>query len=190
MKYWEILIFCLGLSLDVFAVAVCQGAVLGKIRPGRLSVMCLIFCAAQTAALELGRLLARFPRLASAYTHSERVWRAIAAMIFFLLAAYLIVKAVRNRDIFEHRSEMNYKSVFFTALLTSLDALLVGISSGFLDAFWASSLLTLFGITAVCVVLGVTMGYHFGYRQKGVAYWIGGALFIAAGVDVFAQYLF
>ena len=190
MKYWEILIFCLGLSLDVFAVAVCQGAVLGKIRPGRLTVTCLIFCAMQTAALELGRLLSRFPRLASAYSQSESVWRSLSAMIFFALAVYLIVKAIRNRAVFEHRSELNYRKIFFTAVLTSLDALLVGVSSGFLDAFWASSLLTLFGITAVCVVLGVTMGYHFGYRQKSVAYWIGGALFLAAGVDVFAHYLF
>ena len=28
MRYWEILVFCLGISLDVFGAAVCQGAVL------------------------------------------------------------------------------------------------------------------------------------------------------------------
>ncbi|MBQ3277388.1 MAG: manganese efflux pump [Oscillospiraceae bacterium] len=190
MRYWEILLFCLGLSLDVFAVAVCHGAVLGKIRPGRLCIACLIFCAAQTAALELGRLLARFPRLAAAYSQHETLWHTLAAGIFFLLAAYLAVKAVRRREVFEHRSELLYKNVLLTAGITSLDALLVGISSGFLNAFWASSLATLFVVTGVCAALGVAMGYFFGYRQKTAAYWIGGALFLAAGVDVFARYLF
>ena len=31
MRYWEILVFCLGISLDVFGAAVCQGAVLGEL---------------------------------------------------------------------------------------------------------------------------------------------------------------
>lgn len=190
MKYWEILIVCLGLSLDVFAVAVCEGAVLGKIRPGRLAVMSLIFCAVQTAMLELGRGLARFPRLAAAYSQSEKGWRSLAAAIFLALAVYFIVRAIRRKDIFEHRSEIHFRHVTATAILTGIDALLAGVSSGFLDAFWASTLLTLFIITAVCVVAGVTMGYHYGYKQKTIAYWIGGALFLAAGVDVFAQYLF
>ena len=190
MRYWEILIVCLGLSLDVFAVAVCEGAVLGKIRPGRLAVMSLIFCAVQTGMMELGRLLARFPRLVNAYSQAEKSWRSLAAAIFLILAVYFIVKAIRRKDIFEHRSEINLKQVTLTAVLTGLDALLVGIGSGFLDAFWASSLLTLFGVTAVCVGGGVARGYYYGYRQKTAAYWIGGALFLAAGIDVFAKYLF
>ena len=47
MRYWEILVFCLGISLDVFGAAVCQGAVLGELRRRRIAAYCLIFCAAQ-----------------------------------------------------------------------------------------------------------------------------------------------
>ena len=39
MLYWEILLVCLGLSLDVFAVAICQGALLGRIKKGPLTAM-------------------------------------------------------------------------------------------------------------------------------------------------------
>ena len=190
MRFWEILLFCLALSLDVFAASVCVGAVLGKIRPGRLAVMSLIFCAFQTGMLALGQLLAKFPRFSSAYSQWDPLCRGLAALIFLALAVYFVVRALQHRDIFEHVSEINYKSITITAVITGLDALLVGIGAGFLDAFRVSSLVTLFFITAVCAVAGVTMGYHFGYRQKTVAYWIGGALFLAAGVDVFAQYLF
>ena len=65
MRYWEILVFCLGISLDVFGAAVCQGAVLGELRRRRIAAYCLIFCAAQVAAMELGRLLGMLPRFAS-----------------------------------------------------------------------------------------------------------------------------
>lgn len=54
MRYWEILVFCLGISLDVFGAAVCQGAVLGELRRRRIALYCLIFCAAQVAAMEIG----------------------------------------------------------------------------------------------------------------------------------------
>ena len=43
MRYWEILVFCLGISLDVFGAAVCQGAVLGELRRRRIAAYCLIF---------------------------------------------------------------------------------------------------------------------------------------------------
>ena len=37
MRYWQILVFCLGISLDVFGAAVCQGAVLGELRRRRIA---------------------------------------------------------------------------------------------------------------------------------------------------------
>ena len=72
MRYWEILVFCLGISLDVFGAAVCQGAVLGELRRRRrIAAYCLIFCAAQVAAMEMGRLLGMLPRFASYYTVAQ-----------------------------------------------------------------------------------------------------------------------
>lgn len=184
MRYWEILVFCLGISLDVFGAAVCQGAVLGELRRRRIAAYCLIFCAAQVAAMELGRLLGMLPRFASYYTVAQGLWHILGALIFFVLGVCLIVKAVRKKTVFEHRSEITYKKVVGTAVLTSLDSLLAGVSSRFLDAYWLSCLATLFGVTALCALGGVSVGYHFGYPQKNTAYWIGGALFLVTGVDV------
>ena len=189
MQYWEILILCIGLSLDVFAVAVCEGALLERIKLGRVLVMSAIFCLWQVGALALGRALARFPRLADAYVHTSHVWRGIAAAILFLLAGYLIYRALRRKPLYEHRSELSYRRVLLTAIITSVDALLVGFSSGFLYAYWLFCCLTLLGVTVLCVILGVLTGYHFGYEQKTKAYWCGGVLFLAAAVDVLARHL-
>lgn len=190
MRYWEILVFCLGISLDVFGAAVCQGSVLGELNRHHVAVYCLIFSVIQVAAMEIGRLLGMLPRFASYYTVAGGVWQLLAALIFVGLGAYLIVKAIRRKTVFEHRSEITYKKVFGTAVLTSLDSLLAGISSRFLDAHWLSCLATLFGVTAMCALSGVSVGYHFGYSQKNVAYWIGGGLFLVAGADVLIRSMF
>ena len=124
------------------------------------------------------------PRFASYYTVSQGLWRLFGALIFFALGVYLIVKAIRKKAVFEHRSEITYKKVMGTALITSLDSLLAGISSRFLDAYWLSCLATLFGVTALCAFFGVSVGYHFGYSQKNTTYGIGGALFFLTGVVV------
>ena len=120
MRYWEILVFCLGISLDVFGAAVCQGAVLGELRRRRIALYCLIFCAAQVAAMEIGRLLGMLPRFASYYTVAQGLWHILGALIFFVLGVCLIVKAVRKKTVFEHRTEITYKKVVGTAVTRAL----------------------------------------------------------------------
>ena len=189
MQYWEILVFCVGISLDVFGAAVCQGAVLGELKGGRIAKFCLIYCAAQVAAMELGRLVGTLPRFAPYYTVAVGIWKILAALIFFALGVFLLYKAIRKKAVFEHRSEIRYKNVLGTAVLTSLDSLLAGVCSRFLDAFWLPCLATLFGVTALCTVGGIATGYHFGYSQKNVAYGIGGVLFLITAADVIIRFL-
>ena len=54
MSLIEILIISIGLSLDVYAVVVCQGAVLLKIEKTKLLKMSLFFCAWQVVAVAIG----------------------------------------------------------------------------------------------------------------------------------------
>jgi putative Mn2+ efflux pump MntP len=189
MLYWEILLVCLGLSLDVYAVSVCQGAMLGCIKKGRLAVMGIIFCVMQVTALELGQHLSALPSLWKFYDATLTAWHVLSALIYFALAVYLLIKAIRHQPIFERRSEIRYRRIFSLAALTSIDALLVGFSSGLLDAYWLSSGITLFVITALFVIAGVFTGYHFGYEPQNKASWGGGALFVAAGVIILLRHL-
>ena len=184
MEYAVILFFCLGISLDVFGATVCQGSMLASLERGRIAVLCLIYSVVQVAAMEIGRLLGTLPRFASYYTVSQGLWTFLAALIFFALGVYLVVKAIRRKDIFEYRSEIRFKKVLGAAVLTSIDSLFSGIGARFLDTSWVSCLLTLFGVTALCAFGGISIGYHFGYTQKNTAYWIGGVLFIITGAAV------
>lgn len=186
MEFWEVLVCCAGLSLDVMAMCVCEGSLLRQVHGGRLTVMCLIFCLWQVGALELGRLISRLSRLGA---QSVPFWRILAVIILFGLAALYILKALRRRAVFEHCSEISYKRVLLGAVITSIDALFVGASTGFLETRWLFSFVTLFVVTAICGALGVFIGFHFGYEQKTKAYWCGGVLFLAAGFDVLFRHL-
>lgn len=45
MNIWEILLTAAGLSLDVYAVCICKGAVIGRIDGKKLTQMCIVFSA-------------------------------------------------------------------------------------------------------------------------------------------------
>jgi len=189
MLYWEILLVCVGLSLDVFAAAICQGALLGRINKGRLTVMGIIFCVMQVAALELGQSLSALSSLWQYYEMSYQIWAVLSALIYLALGAYLVIKAILHQPIVERRSEIRYRRILGLAALTSIDALLAGFSSGLLNTYWLSSGLTLFLITGLGVVTGVITGYYFGYEPKTKAYWGGGLLFLAIGITTLIRYL-
>ena len=189
MLYWEILLVCLGLSLDVFAVAICQGALLGRIKKGPLTAMGSIFCVMQVGALELGQQLSTLPSLWKFYDTTLTAWQLLSALIYFALGCYLIIKAIRRQPIVERRSEIRFSRIFGLAALTAIDALLVGFSSGLLNAYWLTSGITLLVVTALFVIGGVFTGYHFGYEPKTKAYWGGGALFLATGIITLIRHL-
>lgn len=189
MVYWEILLVCIGLSLDVYAAAVCQGALLGHIKKGRLTVMVGIFCLMQVAGLELGQQLSALPSLWTLYDATLSAWRILSALIYFALGTYLLIKAIRRQPIVERRSEIRFRRVIGLAALTGIDALLVGFSSGLLNTYWLTSGATLFVVTGLCVVFGVITGYHFGYEPKTKAHWGGGLLFVAIGVITLIRHL-
>ena len=111
MSFGEILIVCFGLSLDVFAVTACMGAMLARIRAGRLIVLCLIFSLWQVIAFVLGRLLSALLQPDGVSAVTLGIWRIVSAGIFLALGGLLIGKALKNKVIFEHRSEFPIKKV-------------------------------------------------------------------------------
>ena len=63
MNIWEILLTAAGLSLDVYAVCICKGAVIGRIDGKKLTQMCIVFSAWQVCALLAGICLLWFLKL-------------------------------------------------------------------------------------------------------------------------------
>lgn len=189
MSLVEILIASVGLSLDVYAVVVCQGAVLLKIEKMKLFKMCLIFCIWQVAAVEVGHLITLIPYFSIKAENVQNICEMISVIIFMVLGLYMLYKAWKNEGILERLSEINYKQVCIAACFTSIDALLAGMGFGFLDTEAVAVDLSILIVTAFVVILGLYTGYRLGYEHKTKAYGIGGTLLLISAVDIVFRYL-
>lgn len=189
MNLFEILIISVGLSLDVYAVVVCQGAVLMKIERMKLFKMSLIFCAWQVAAVMAGHWVTRIPYLSVAADNMRRIWELISVIIFLALGVYMLYKSWKNEAVLERRGSINYKQVCVAACFTSIDALFAGMGMGFLFTKMVMVALVMLVVTAVVVVLGLYTGMRLGYEQKTKAYGLGGILLFISAFDVIFKYL-
>lgn len=189
MSLIEILIISIGLSLDVYAVVVCQGAVLLKIEKTKLLKMSLFFCAWQVVAVAIGHAVTLIPYLADIAKNVSYVGEFISVIIFTVIGVYMLYKAWKNEGILERLSDVNYKHLCVAAFFTSLDALFVGMGFGLLKARFYIVALSILIITAVMVILGLYTGMRLGYEQKTKAYGIGGILLLISAIDVVLKYL-
>ena len=113
----------------------------------------------------------------------------IAAVIFFCLGVRLIVKAIKNEHVNEHREEnLGFKRFWRMAAVTSIYTLLTGIAFGFLETNLMVILIMIVCLTIAVVIMGTYTGYHFGFEHKRKAY-VGGAILLwIAGFDVVFRY--
>ena len=182
MSLIEILIISIGLSLDVYAVVVCQGAVLLKIEKTKLLKMSLFFCAWQVVAVAIGHAVTLIPYLADIAKNVSYVGEFISVIIFTVIGVYMLYKAWKNEGILERLSDVNYKQLCVAALFA-------GMGFGLLKARFYIVALSILIITAVMVILGLYTGRRLGYEQKTKAYGIGGILLLISAIDVVLKYL-
>ena len=101
------------------------------------------------------------------------------------LGVRLIVKAIKNERVNEHREEnLGFKRFWRMAAVTSIYTLLTGIAFGFLETNLMVILIMIVCLTIAVVIMGTYTGYHFGFEHKRKAY-VGGAILLwIAGFDV------
>lgn len=185
MNWIENVLIIAGISLDIFAAMECQGSLVAKVDKKQLTLICGLVAVWQLAALAIGNYLSKLLYRNSLAYDENFVGLVIAAIIFFGLGVRLIVKAVKNERINEHREEsLELKRFLQMAAATSVYTLLAGIAFGFLGTSFLKMLVTIVCLTVAVVVTGMYTGYHFGFVHKTKAY-IGGAVLLwIAGVDV------
>ncbi len=183
----EILLVCIGISFDVLAVSVCYGAVLMEINKANLVKVASIFCVAQVVAAALGNVFVFMPMFRDRAESSSDLYSFCSIVIMLALGLFLLYKGRKNSDMLERRSELNFRNIRVTAVLTAMDSLFAGLLFSFMDANIIVSLSCLLVVTAAAVAAGLHIGYRLGYEPKKKAYIIGAAVLLAAAVDVFIR---
>ncbi len=181
MGLWELFILALGLSMDAFAVSICKGLGLGKIKAKHMCLAGAWFGGFQALMPLLGYYLGRFfAEIITAYDH----WVA-----FFLLAfigGKMIWDALDGGEE-DVDAAMDVKTMFLLAVATSIDALAVGVTFAFLEVDILPAVLFIGATTFVCSAVGVKVGSVFGARYQKKAELAGGGALVLIGLKLLLE---
>ena len=126
MSIVELFILAVGLSMDAFAVSICKGLSLGKIKPKHMCIAGAWFGGFQALMPAIGYVLgAQFQETIASIDH----W--IAFVLLALIGGNMIHEALDN-DEEEADASLDVKTMFLLAVATSIDALAIGITFAFL----------------------------------------------------------
>lgn len=191
MSWIEIVLITIGMSLDTFAAVECQGALVAKLEKKRLSMAVTVIALWQTIALLIGSFLVTLLNQYDTQLSGEAfIGRILAILILFGMGLRMFVKAWRNERIVEKREDgLDIKKTFFSIAKGTIFTILTGIVFAFLEADIKAVLIMIICVTIAMVIIGLYTGYRLGFEQKSKAYIGGGALLIAAGIDVIVRYI-
>ena len=183
MGFLELLLIGVGLSMDAFAVAVCQGLCMPKLNLRYAAVIALFFGGFQALMPALGYLLgSQFESMITQIDH----W--IAFVLLGIIGSSMI-KESREDEEEEVSASFDVKTMLALAVATSIDALAVGVTFAFLhiNIVWA---VTFIGCTTfVLSAIGVKAGNVFGMKYKSRAELAGGVILILMGIKILLEHL-
>lgn len=184
MGFAELFLIAIGLSMDAFAVALCQGLNMRRINYRHAAVIALFFGGFQALMPLIGYLVgSQFEQYIVSVDH----WIVFALLIF--IGGKMIYEAIRGEGDDGNCDQLNLKQLFIMAIATSVDALAVGISFAFLRMSIAGPI-TLIGCTTfVLSFLGVGLGNRFGSRYQKKAEIAGGIILILIGTKILLEHL-
>lgn len=177
MSIFELFILAIGLSMDAFAVSICKGLSLGKIKVKHMCIAGLWFGGFQALMPLIGYYLGSFfADMITKYSH----WIAFILLLF--IGGNMIKESFGEEE--KVNDDMGVKSMFLLAIATSIDALAVGVSLAFLKVNIIPAVSSIGCITFVCSAAGVKIGSLFGDKYQSKAELCGGIILILIGVKI------
>ena len=183
MSIWEIIVIGIGLSMDAFAVSVCKGLSVRKIKPKHSLIAGAYFGGFQALMPVIGWLLGRqFESLIKSFDH----W--IAFVLLGLIGANMIREAFSEEE--NQNDSFSPKTMLPLAVATSIDALAVGVTFAFLDVSIVPAALFIGVTTFILSAAGIRTGAVFGARFQAKAEIAGGIVLILMGIKILIEHLF
>lgn len=170
-------------SMDAFAVSICKGLALQKIKLKQYALVGLWFGGFQALMPVIGYFLGgKFMDKISSFDH----W--VAAGLLAIIGVNMIREAL-SKDEEKVDKSLDIKTMFMLAVATSIDALAVGISLSVFDINIWFSVLCIGVTTFMFSAVGLKIGSLFGTRHKSKAEFVGGAILIILGIKTVLEHL-
>ena len=189
MNIFELFVLAIGLSMDAFAVSICKGLSLGKIKVKHMCMAGLWFGGFQALMPLIGYYLGSFfADMITKYSH----WIAFILLLF--IGGNMIKESFGEEE--KVNDDMGVKSMFLLAIATSIDALAIGISFAFLGVQDYTEILppiSIIGfVSFVMSLIGLIFGIQCGCgiaRKLKAELW-GGIILVIIGLKILIEHLF
>lgn len=185
MRFAEIFLLAIGVSMDAFAVAICKGLAMKKATLKAGAIVGGWFGGFQALMPLIGFFLGSlFAEAIQAVDH----W--VAFGLLAVIGGSMLKEGLeKGCDCEGHNADLSFKTMLVMAVATSIDALAVGISlamAGNVNIWIAITLigLTTFGFSA----LGVKLGNVFGCRFEKKAQLAGGIILLLLGLKIVLEH--
>ncbi len=182
MSLWELFVIAVGLSMDAFAVSICKGLSVSKVKLSHILSVGLYFGGFQSLMPLIGYILGvKF----QSYILSIDHW--IAFVLLALIGINMIREAHGEEEDID--SDFGVKAMTLLAIATSIDALAVGVSFACLQVDIIPAVTFIGTITFVLSIIGIKIGNVFGCKYKSKAEVMGGIVLIAMGLKILIEHL-
>ncbi len=181
MSIIEITILSVGLAMDAFAVAVCKGLALGRLKIKHYIIVGVWFGGFQALMPFIGYMLG-----SSFSGYIQRFDNYIGFALLCLIGGNMIREAF-SEDEDNSSGSLGFFSMLVLALATSIDALAVGVTLAFYEVNIFTAALFIGIITFILSVIGVRLGNVFGTRYKQKAEIAGGAILIVLALKLLLE---
>jgi putative Mn2+ efflux pump MntP len=186
----ELILTSIGVSLDVFAVAVCEGATYAKLGKKKILNISCLFGSIQTLFMIIGSVIAAIPFFHDGSSEITKLNYSISFIIFIFLGFHMLNKAFYKKELLEQRkNDFSYKYIFLLAVAAGADALIVGFGISLLDTQILFAILIMIIITILCAILGLQSGYRLGFEHRKGAYITGGLILFIMGIEILIKHI-
>lgn len=183
MEIAEIVLIGVGLAMDAFAVSICKGVSMKKMNWKKAIIVGVYFGVFQALMPVIGYFLGTtFESLVTKIDH----WIAFILLVF--IGANMI-KETFGSECENCNDNVHFKTMIILAIATSIDALVIGITFGFLNVNLPLATAIIGIITLVVCVIGVKIGNKFGDKYQNKAEIVGGIILILMGVKTLLEHL-
>lgn len=174
----------IGLSFDSFAVAVSCGLMKPEMRFKNAAVIAFSLAFFQGAFPVLGWLVGNSLKdLIIAFDH----WIAFCLLAF--LGTKMIIEGVKENGTLANFNPFQISVLIGLSIATSIDALVVGVSYGFLDMPILFPVIVIGFVTFVASMLGMLFGKYIPAKRSHQSLIIGGVILIAIGLKILVEHL-
>ena len=177
----EILFMSVGLGMDAFAVSICKGLSMIKMKWKNAIVIALYFGIFQAMMPFIGYIIGtNFSEAVSSIDH----W--IAFILLSVIGINMIIETFKKEDSKED-SSISFSNMIILAIATSIDALAVGFTFAFLKVSILPAVVFIGVTTFVFSAAGVKIGSIFGANYHAKAELLGGVVLIIIALKILLE---